>query len=315
MLIRGVQESERGPLLDLLELCFDERALFERYLDFDPAFRWNDFAAAECDGRIVACAQVFHKKIRLAGTVISVGGIGSVATHPDYRGRGLAREILLEREQYMREAGCSLGLLFTGIPEVYSKLGWVALPLRQFRIEFGAGSDEDAFRIRAFEAADLDAVRALFEAYASRFEGAIVRDAAYWTGQLRYAGNPDEDFRVLETRGQIAAYARCAALDPGTVVLEHAYLPGAEAALCRLLRTQLAGQTALLRLPADAELEAVLQEEATRFQRDDDQSPMWRALQVPELRRLTGDSHASETALLTELIEKRGAHYWSSDRF
>lgn len=317
MLIRSVQESERSQLLDLLEICFDERRLFERYIECDPEFRWNDVAVVESAGRLVACTQVFRKQIRLAGTVIRLGGIGSVATHPEYRGRGLARDLLLEREQYMRDEGFPLGLLFTDIPEFYAKLGWVALPLRQFQLQFADGPVDSAFRIREFGPEDLDAIRALFEAYASRFEGAIVRNAAYWRGQLRYAGNPSEDFRVVETRGQIAAYARCAPFGPTHVLMEHAYLPGAELALSQLMRAQLCGHSGLLRLPVDAELESALAESTVRFEREDDPSPMWRVIDAREISRLSSrdDDRAPDTALLDDLIVQRGVHYWTSDRY
>lgn len=319
MLIRSVQESERSQLLDLLEICFDERTLFERYLECDPEFRWNDLAVVESAGRLVACAQVFRKQIRLAGSVIPLGGIGSVATHPEYRGRGLARDLLLEREQYLRDEGFPLGLLFTDIPEFYAKLGWVALPLRQFQLQFASPDApvDSAFRIRDFAPADLDAIRALFEAYASRFEGAIVRDATYWNGQLRYAGNPSEDFRVVETRGQIAAYARCAPFGKTKVMMEHAYLPGAGVALSQLIRAQLGGHAALLRLPVDAELESALAESTIRFEREDDLSPMWRVIDAQEISRLSGrdDGQSSDAALLDDLVVQRGVHYWTSDRY
>ena len=317
MNIRGVQRADREPLLDLLELCFGERALFERYMDFDPSFRWSDFVVAEAAGQLVGCVQQFRKTLRLLDRVVALGGVGSVATHPDYRGRGVARKLVREREEKMRAAGIGLGLLFTDVPAVYAGLGWVSIPLRQFLLSFDDGKSPSELCSRPFDPDDLEAVRALFDAYASRFEGAIVRDASYWAGQLRYAGTPDEDFRVIVTRGQIAAYSRTARFDLGTVIMEHAYRPGAAELLCGLFREQLGGEPALLRLQVDDELETALRAASARFERRDDPSPMWRVLSRPLLESLLGAPAAdlSDEALLRRLIHDSGVHYWTSDRF
>lgn len=314
--MRGLRESEREELLDLLELCFDERSLFESYLDFDPRFEWSDIAVVECDRRLAACVQAFHKRIRLAGSVTRLGGIGSVATHPDYRGRGFAEALVQERERYMAQHATPLGLLFTAIPEFYTRLGWFVLPMRQFEFELRDLPDDPELAFRPFESPDLDAVRALFDTYASRFEGAIVRDARDWSGQLRYAGAPGEDFHVVETNGQIAAYSRCARFDHGNVVMEHAYLPGAARALCQLFAKQLAPGRGLLRLPPDPELEEALHASCSRLARRDDPTPMWRVFDRQALASLGGlPPGANDSEILNVLIAARNAHYWVSDRF
>ena len=89
--IRPMCASDRGAVLDLLEHAFHQRELFERYMDFDPAFRYADFWLACEDGRPVSSVQVFTKTIRLRHEEVLLGGIGSVATHESQRGKGGAQ--------------------------------------------------------------------------------------------------------------------------------------------------------------------------------------------------------------------------------
>jgi len=40
-------------------------------------------------------------------------GIGSLCTHPDYRGRGYAKALMRDSEEYFFTAGYDMGLLFS----------------------------------------------------------------------------------------------------------------------------------------------------------------------------------------------------------
>ncbi len=313
-----MRAAEREPVLDLLEYSFEEHDLFARYIDFDPAYDPSDFLLALDGARPVSCVQVFTKTIRLRGQAIGLGGIGSVATDPDYRKRGLAFELLRRSEERMRERGLVLGLLFAVLWDFYSRLGWVQIPARQLALhrqpEPAAAPPDVA--LRAFRADDLAQVQALYERYTSDFEGTTIRDADYWRGQLRYAGSPGEDFRVAERDGRIVAYARTAVVQV-PMALEFAHEPSCGNALASLLLGLCPDEGALLmRLPPGTELEGELAARAAALDRVDDPTLMWRVLDGGALAQLVGRPAASdERELLAELIEKPPAHYWVSDRF
>ena len=309
--------GEREAVLDLLEAAFEEREVFERYLDFDPAYRPTDFVLAVDGQRPVSCVQIFAKRIRLRGRVVPLGGIGSVATHPDYRRRGLAHELLRRCEQRMRERGMVIGLLFSGLHAFYGQLGWVSIPARQLAVrrrdELGASV---RVSLRSFAPSDLDEVRALYDEYSGRFDGTVVRDLDYWDGQLRYAGAPGEDFRVALRGGRIAAYARRVHLDAPTA-MEYAHAPGCAELLADLLMELSPARGSLrLRLPPGTELEPELCRRSQEVERADDRSPMWRVLDRGALAALAGlPDDADPGELLSCLVERPPAHYWVSDRF
>ena len=302
MLLREMRAEDRPAVLDLLEHAFHLRELFERYMDFDPAFAYANFLLALDGGRPVACVQVFDKTIRLGGGAVRLGGIGSVATHADFRGRGVSSELLVAMIERMRARGMALSLLFAGPAQpLYARHGWqrIALPLIRLRARAGAQPVADAGR--TFVAADLPAVGALYDAYCARLAGTTVRDEGYWRGQLRTAGTPSEEFRVAERNGAIAAYARSASFAGRPRVLEYARSASGASALADLL-VHLTRAPNALPIPdaRDAELAIELEARGLELGPVPDGSAMWRDL----------DDRALTRQLRTDAIT-----YWPSDRF
>lgn len=300
MWVREMRAEDRPAVLDLLEHAFRLRELFERYMDFDPAFAHRDFLLAVDGDRPVACVQVFAKTIRLREGEARLGGIGSVATHADYRGRGLSSELLVATIERMRARGMALSLLFAGPAQpLYARHGWRRIPLPLIRLRAPAAARPTPAG-RLFQPDDLPRVRALYDDYSGHLAGTTVRDERYWRGQLRTAGTPEEDFRVAERRGRIAAYSRAANFAGRTRVLEYAREPDAAGALADLLSAQ-AGAPDALPIPDahDAELARALESRGFLLSNVPDVSAMWREL-------LPGALSQIETASVT---------YWPSDRF
>lgn len=309
--------SEREPVLDLLERAFDERDLFALYMDADPAYDPEDFILALDGGRPVSCVQIVRKTIRLRGQSVPLGGIGSVATDPDQRGKGLASELMRRSEQRMRERGMPLGLLFTGRFSFYAPLGWVQIPAHQIAVHrAGAPPAHPGIERRALQPGDLPEVRALYERHARDLQGTTVRDEAYWQGQLRYASAPGDGFRVARRAGRVIAYARGLTLTM-RFTMEYAHAPGKAESAAALMLELCPDQGAMIsRLPPDTAVEAALRAGAQRVDRLDDPTQMWRALDPPALARLAGLPETTpEPELLRELIAGPPVHYWMSDRF
>ncbi len=314
-----MRPQERGEVLDLLESAFHERDLFERYMDHDPAYRSGDLLLALERGRPVSCVQVFEKRIRLGkGAALSLGGIGSVATHPDHRGRGLASELIRRQTGALCRRGAALGLLFTGRHTFYAPLGWVPIALPQAALRPARPLSERPGRVREFEPRDLPRIRWLYDAYCAEIAGTTLRDERYWDGQLRYAGTPGERFTVFERGGALTAYLRCVELGPGRSAMEFARRDDAADGLAALLCEALPEDAPLfLRVPPDGELSSALQELGARLDPLPDRSAMWRVLDrealtahAPGLRR-----DAPDEELLRALVEGRRMHYWLADRF
>ncbi len=198
MEIRAVREDEIEETLELQRLVFrpDEGAgaldRYRTYVRDDPSYRLDQSRVLLEDGRIVAHLRVWDRAIRVRGAVIRAGGIGSVLTHPEYRGRGFARALMRKTEAYMLNAGYDVGLLFTiiGTP-FYETLGWAPIPLPTFAIDLASGTvDHEVSRVRTLDVArDLDAVMAIYEQCSRSLTGPEVRPREYWTaGPSRIRG-------------------------------------------------------------------------------------------------------------------------------
>ncbi len=317
--IRRLRADEREPVLRLLDTCFaGERWIFEKYMDSDSAYRPDDLVVALEGREFVSCVQLFSKRVRLRGAALGLGGIGSVATHPRYRRRGLASQLLRVALDEMHSRGMALSLLF-GVQKIYGELGWIALPQARVAVHHPPGQRPlpAGVALRAYRDEDFAAVRALYDAYAARIESTTVRDLAYWQGQLRYAGAPDEAFRVAERDGEVVAYLRTAVMSGVTIALEYARALDGLGALVALAIAALPGGKALIAPGGpDGELELALRQAGARVDRVGDSSTMWRVLdrtRLLEVSRLSAD--ATDKEILSELVGGPRALYWSADRF
>ncbi len=183
-------------------------------------------------GRVVCSVGIYPGIVRTPRGDLSVGGICALATHPEYRGRGLGTRIMEDAHRKMRADGHHIGLLSTLIQDFYRKLGWESGG-RQLSFTFDrgnigllpkvgdAGIEED-WRARA---ENLNAIHAE-EACTS------ARDAERF--RLLMGCKADRVFISLDG-GKPVAYAA----SRGTTVVEYAGPPERVAALLRAVFEQL----------------------------------------------------------------------------
>lgn len=313
---RRLREGEREAFLDLMEAAFvdEQRAHFARYLDHDPLLGHDETLVALDAGRIVAAVQIFTRTIGLRGEPVLLGGIGSVGTHPEFERRGLSSELLRRAIDEMGDRGMALSLLFTGRTSFYQRLGWVQIPhpLLVARRRDHAGDGVG----RAFRSADLPAVQRVYDGYSGTRDGATLRDEVYWRAQLRFAGQLDEHFVVLERAGRIVAYARRIRFHTLARIIEHGCERGHEGDLAELLLS-LAPADAPIFLPhCDAVLEAALAARAASCDRIAFPDQMWRVLDRTRLVALAEvDATIDDASLLGALVSGPDAVFWPADRF
>ncbi|GAA2093574.1 hypothetical protein GCM10009801_60890 [Streptomyces albiaxialis] len=125
--LRTAVPGDEPALHALWATCFGPSAAHLPALHaLDPDRHRRTFVAARPgDGAPEAVVVVVPRLVRDAdGAPQRVGGIGSVATLPAARGRGLVRGLLGEAVHAMRAEGFAWSLLFTGTPGVYEGAGW-----------------------------------------------------------------------------------------------------------------------------------------------------------------------------------------------
>ena len=351
MELRPARGSERDQVLDLLALWYGDRDFFGRYNHHDPGFR-DELCLVACDGgRIVATAQIFARIVNLRGARVPLGGIGSVYTLESHRSRGLGSALMRLAVTTMEREGFEISLLFAERLDFYARFGW-----RPVTRQFSALADTQTMRVAAGfrlarfeEARDLEQVAALHRDYSGRSDGAAMRDAAGWRGNLRYAGNPGEYFVVCrrDTRDAsdgLVAYARAMLFHGFPMVMEHGYAREATDAMLALVRhigetasgaapsiplEGGSGDAAVLRNPADPPgpallvahsahdpaLEEGLREAGVFVMHHPDNFYMWRVIAPHKLaRRLGVAADRAETALFA-MLQGPNALYWTADRF
>ena len=73
---------------------------------------------------VISHTAIYCSTLRSRELAFKVGGISAVATHPDYRGRGLASRVMRDCISVMRERGCHLSFLWTDRHSFYRNLGY-----------------------------------------------------------------------------------------------------------------------------------------------------------------------------------------------
>jgi predicted N-acetyltransferase YhbS len=322
MEFRTINRHERDAVLDLLKHWLGDRDFFARYFHHDPAFRDDLCFVATDRGRIVSTFQVFRKSVRINGAVVDVGGVGNVFTLPEYRERGVAAELLTRGVRAMEEHEFDLSLLFAVRLAFYGRLGWMSHLRHLTFIDAVRADAEGSYALAPFAVADLDAVMQIYERYNHGFTGPTVRDQHYWRGQLRYAGNPHEDFLVARRGNEIVAYARGTPLYEFYVVMEHGYLPGHEEALVQLLCRLHASEGAALpgtivQLAVAPLVQERLRARGLNLRTVEDVFWMWRIISPARLAAKLGvlEAELETDDVFHRLLPPEHSVYWIADRF
>ena len=113
-----------GGTLAFLERVLATRALAAEYpLVFDGRFGGQTMELVE-EGEVRAACATLVREFRLGELRVRAGLIGSVATDPAWRGRGLATRLLARAEDELRARGCVFALLWADEAGFYLRRGY-----------------------------------------------------------------------------------------------------------------------------------------------------------------------------------------------
>ncbi len=185
--IRGARESELEQVVELSCVAFDsdDHERYWQYMKGDSSYRPSQTRVVVVNDKVVSTLRVWERRIRVGESLVTMGGIGGVCTHPHYRGVGYASALMRDTIGYLKTTGYDIGALFTIIPdEFYGQLGWVSLPLRSSIVTCRSSIAADippGWQITDFNAeTDLDAVAKLYDIANEQQSGAVARTRAYW---------------------------------------------------------------------------------------------------------------------------------------
>lgn len=250
---RPARPEEIEELVALLALVFDGGGtFFRRIIEEDPWRALGRTFVAEENGRLVANVQVHCRPVRVGRATLTMGGIGHVATHPDFRRRGIAGRLLEEQIAFMRATGYHLSQLYTGINHYYETYGWRTIPLTDRRLQlanWAPRGGDGGYVLRPVTVPEgLPELAPVYEAAADRWLTPLARTEAYWRAHPawtlgEFLGEDPAACIAAERAGRLCGYARgrIAQLGPDRAALDElCWLPGEEACLAPLAERFLA---------------------------------------------------------------------------
>lgn len=102
--------SMREQVQDLWRTCFDDDECFVE-LYFRLRYTDDINRAIEVDGKIVSALQAIPYPMTFCGRTISSSYISGACTHPDYRARGVMKQLLLDTHRTMFNEGIMIAML------------------------------------------------------------------------------------------------------------------------------------------------------------------------------------------------------------
>lgn len=126
---RGCLATEFGATLDLLNFVFRTSrgavpSMGGNYPHMYCHANMENMRIIKVDRRVVSHVGIFPAEIAVGETVLKIGGIGGVGTHPDHRRQGYAGRLLMDSVAKMDAEGYDLSILWAGLSDYYRKFGW-----------------------------------------------------------------------------------------------------------------------------------------------------------------------------------------------
>ncbi len=142
----GITRSDSKPIVRFLDASLRQNAGFSIQDEYPAIF--GDYPGghslyAEVGGEVIAHVAYLTRVFRHPLFHFKIGLIGSVVTHPDFRGHGIAPALLKEALLQLKNNGCLLSVLWTDNPDLYRPLGFERAG-REQALRFSAAGIADA---------------------------------------------------------------------------------------------------------------------------------------------------------------------------
>ncbi len=260
LLLRSVQsqtDAERYATFNHEIVSAVQGETCAQLLAHHPNMRWDDFffVEDEATGAVVSTTCLMPWRCRMGSAESSVGlpvelsvaMLEMVATHPDYRKRGLVRKQIEHFHRCAEDQGFDLCII-EGIPYYYRQFGyayatdhWGSDGLSVARIPVQEA--DPTLRLRPATVADLPMLEAFYNQTMQQLAAWTVRSQAYWRYLIEIAGYP---VLMLEdvTSGLVLGYVIAWRNEPSGMHVIESGVPDANRALAFLqwCKTQTTGE-------------------------------------------------------------------------
>ncbi|MFB5268914.1 enhanced intracellular survival protein Eis [Paenibacillus enshidis] len=196
MEIRQLRHEEFEASVELSQYAFQytlsPAELEEQKKKFKPEQVWAVFDGEELNAKFT----LLPLQVYLHGKPFAMGGIAGVATWPEKRRSGLVSRLLKHALEQMKSSGQTVSFLHPFSFSFYRKFGWeifveykkYTIPVDKFPAKTAV---EGTIKRNVRDKTELNKV---YQQYAQRFNGTLVRDEEWWKN------------RVLDEDNQTAVY-------------------------------------------------------------------------------------------------------------
>ncbi|AHM68157.1 GNAT family N-acetyltransferase [Paenibacillus polymyxa] len=186
MEIRQLQSEEFEAAIGLSQYAFQftmtPEDLEKAKKKFKPEQTWGIFDGPDLNAKLT----LLPLQVYIHGQVFDMGGIAGVATWPEKRRGGMVSRLLTHALEEMKTAGQSLSFLHPFSFAFYRKFGWetyteykkYVIPIDKFPAKL---KTEGIVKRDIKNISELDQV---YQSYASRYNGTLVRDKAWWQERI-----------------------------------------------------------------------------------------------------------------------------------
>jgi predicted acetyltransferase len=233
VIIRTLKENEIEKWIDFVWGIFpyESRKFFENQWYNDP---WQDIngiiVAVDEEDKILSTVRVFFRDLNINGNKVRSGGIGSVGTLEEYRGRGLSKEIFKETIKLMESRDIKISFLLSGVQNegYYSSLGYFKSVLKYKTCAINKGRNYPTnYYIRNMDIdKDLSYLIKMHEYFTTSFNGNVARNEEYWK---QWVATISGETKIAVTNsGDIIAYIHISDCEHIIDVCEFGMMPGYE---------------------------------------------------------------------------------------
>ncbi len=191
--IRAARERDVERLIDVHLTSFPDvrgREARRRNLCENARGALDDLLIVEQGGALVGHGFLFPMQTWIGGRPVAMGGVASVGVSPEARRQGVARALLRQMMQILRDRGAPLCMLYPFRVDFYRSLGW-GFSGSQHRYRFVPQALElgpERSRVRVARGDDLRLLEQCYESYAASHNGLIRRSERVWRALLSPEG-------------------------------------------------------------------------------------------------------------------------------
>lgn len=213
-MIRMVAPQEVDQILALTQTAFSTRYTEQELEKARTRTKTEQYLGYFVDGKLGAQLEIMPLSVYVQGVRLAMGGIARVASYPELRRKGMVGKLMVRSLEEMRANGQSVSMLNPFSYRFYRKYGWGSFSSEKvFTVgiqdlpEWSAAAEQGT--IRRMERSDWRIAGEVYEAYARRYNGMLVRDEEWWNGQI-----------ARRKPGDLAVYYSGDGLPAGYVIYE-----------------------------------------------------------------------------------------------